>query len=102
MRESDTTFGPDYDEETDGKRIADQMRRILKLMADAHWRTLSEIEGRLGYPQASISAQLRHLRKEKFGSYLVNKRRRVDGLGTWEYQVLPPPPPVEPEQKALF
>ena len=98
----DTTFGPAFDEQKDGKRVADQMARIRNLMVDATWRTLSEIESLLGYPQASVSAQLRHLRKERFGGYTVNKRRRVNVLGTWEYQVLPPPPPEQPGQKELF
>lgn len=56
-------------------------------MRDEHWRTLSEIAQVLGYPEASISAQLRHLRKPDFGSYLVDKRRRPNSPGYWEYRV---------------
>jgi len=79
------TFGPAYDEKLDGKRIATQMETIRKYMPDAGWQTLAEIESALGYPQASISAQLRHLRKKKFGSCIVEKRRRT--RGTWEYRL---------------
>ena len=60
------------------------------MLLDGKFRTLGEIEGLLGYPQASISANLRNLRKYDFGSYTVNKRRRPkkDGIGgTFEYQV---------------
>jgi len=69
----------------------------------SEWRTLIEIEADLGFPQASISAQLRHLRKERFGSYCMEKRRRGAHRGTWEYRVLPPPPPgqVEMFQEAV-
>lgn len=57
------------------------------------WLTLQEIETETGYSTASISAQLRHLRKKQFGSNIVEKRRRPhrDGSvgGTWEYMVKP-------------
>ena len=57
-------------------------------MLSAHrYMTLAEIESALQYPQASISADLRHLRKEAHGSYDVPKRRRVENKGTWEYKV---------------
>jgi hypothetical protein len=51
----------------------------------AGWRTLREIEVALGFPQASISARLRDLRKPSFGGFVVKRRRRSSG--TWEYQV---------------
>jgi hypothetical protein len=59
------------------------------------WLTLDELSKLTHYPPASISAQLRHLRKPEFGSYLVRKRQRVMGkflrgedFGTvWEYQI---------------
>jgi len=80
------TFGPDYDEKIDGLRIKKQMQAIRDFMLNENkYITLQEIETALGYPQASISAQLRHLRKSRFGGYLVEKRRR----GTeWEYMVI--------------
>jgi hypothetical protein len=60
-------------------------------MLDECWRTLDEIAAVTGDPTASISAQLRHLRKPRFGSYIVKKRRRGDlSLGLYEYQVLKP------------
>jgi hypothetical protein len=62
-------------------------------MRDGRWRTLEEIhKTTLGEPVASISAQLRHLRKPRFGSYRVERRHRGDpGSGLYEYRVLPPP-----------
>src|SRR5260370_40960636 len=55
--------------------------------------TLEELSKLTHYPPASISAQLRHLRKPEFGGYAVEKRPRVvdkalrgEDLGTgWEY-----------------
>jgi hypothetical protein len=55
---------------------------------DGGWMTLRELSDLTNYGEASISAQLRHLRKPHFGGYLVVKRRRglVAG-GTWEYRI---------------
>lgn len=59
------------------------------------WLTLDELAKLTHYPPASISAQLRHLRKPEFGGYGVEKRQRASGrilrgedFGTvWEYQL---------------
>ena len=80
------TYGPDYNCEIDGSKIERQHETIRDYMWDGTWRTLSEIESATGYPQASVSAQLRHLRKPAFGAHTVEKRRRA-GAGTWEYRI---------------
>ena len=62
----------------------------------ATWLTLDELAKLTHYPPASISAQLRHMRKPRFGAYevvkrcrTVNKAMRSEGFGTvWEYSVL--------------
>ena len=59
------------------------------------WLTLEELAKLTHYPPASISAQLRHLRKQEFGGYEVAKRQRLSGrilqgedFGTiWEYRL---------------
>lgn len=53
------------------------------------WMTLRELSELTGYGEASISAQLRHLRKTKFGGYVVAKRRRGPARsdGIWEYRI---------------
>jgi hypothetical protein len=79
--------GPTYQPEVDQERLSGQILRIRDLMVDGTWRTLGEIAARTGDPESSISAQLRHLRKVRFGAYLVDKRRRVDGGGLYEYRV---------------
>ena len=82
-----TTFGPAYDEKVDGKRIKGQQDAIREFMVDSPWYTLQEISQKLGYPEASVSAQLRHLRKTAFGGFNVDKRRRGNA---WEYRVTKP------------
>ena len=59
------------------------------------WLTLDELAKLTHYPPASISAQLRHLRKPQYGGFVVEKRQREFGrvllgedFGTvWEYQL---------------
>jgi hypothetical protein len=90
----DNTFGPAYDENLDGDRLRKQHNAVKNLMLDGKWRTLREISQALDYPESSISAQLRHLRKVRFGCYTVLKQRRYlmgeRSAGTWEYKVLEP------------
>lgn len=96
------TFGPTYVPALDRDRITGQMRQVLDLMQDGCWRTLRDISKATGAPEASASAQLRHLKKEKFGGYIVKKRRCFDILGMWEYKLLPPPPVSEGDQLLLL
>lgn len=80
--------GPAYDPALDRKRLTGQLQRIYALMKDGRWRTLSEIHEATGAPPQSVSAPLRHLRKTRFGSHTVEKRRRGDPSdGLWEYRV---------------
>lgn len=81
--------GPNYSPDLDRARLTGQIKRVFDLMQDEWWRTLAEIESYTRDPQASISAQLRHLRKHRFGGHTVNKRRRGDPeQGLFEYQLI--------------
>jgi hypothetical protein len=80
--------GRTIDHEKDHGRLAAQLGRVRTLMLDSTWRTLPEIEAITHDPQASVSARLRDLRKQKFGGYTVERRRRSEGLH--EYRVLLP------------
>jgi hypothetical protein len=63
------------------------------------WLTLEQLAHMTSYPPASISAQLRHLRKQQHGGYRLEKRcraalgylRGVDDRGAngpvWEYRL---------------
>lgn len=78
--------GPDYVPERDHARLSGQVKRVFDLMKDGVWRTLEEIEARTGDPSPSISAQLRHLRKQRFGSHTVEREYLGDGL--YRYRLL--------------
>ena len=81
--------GSDYVPEHDNIRLTGQLKRVYNAMLDSKWRTLSEIEKLTGDPQASISAQLRHLRKPRYGSHEINKRPRGERKnGLFEYQLI--------------
>lgn len=100
--EETRTFGSDCDV-LEVPVLTRQMDIIREYMLAIHprWRTHHEIsvflnerhkkEG-LKFPEPSVAAQLRHLRKRQFGSYIVKKQRREnDGVvtRTREYQVEP-------------
>lgn len=82
--------GSDYIPELDHGRLSSQYQRVFDLMSDSKWRTLEQIAQETGEPVASISAQLRHMRKPRFGSNTVNKKRVGEPRnGLYEYQVIP-------------
>jgi len=89
--------------EYDARRLRSQrevIRDVKLAAADCDtWLTLSELRALTRYGEASISAQLRHLRKLENGGYDVSKQRRenavngsasADGRGecVWEYRIL--------------
>ena len=75
--------GSNYDHARDSLRLGKQLDKIFNIMKDGVPRTLSQIESLTGDPQASISAQLRHLRKERFGSHQLSKIYCGQGLYTY-------------------
>ena len=78
--------GSDYDPDRDDERLTGQILRVLECMKDGKWRTLDAIASITADPPASISAQLRHLRKPRFGGHTVNKDYLGEGL--WAYQLV--------------
>ena len=79
--------GSDYVRARDDLRLTGQILRVWSLMCDSRWRTLGEISVQIGDPESSVSAQLRHLRKERFGAHTVEKEYLADGL--FSYRLIP-------------
>ncbi len=79
--------GAAYERERDDARLTGQLLRIWDVMHDSVWRSLHQIATKTGDPEASISAQLRHLRKERFGGHKVERRHQGNGL--YEYRLIP-------------
>lgn len=81
--------GPTYAPLFDHARLTKQFDRVFAAASDGKWRTLRELADATGDPESSISAQLRHARKPRFGSHTVEKRPRGDrGLGLYEYRLV--------------
>lgn len=80
--------GDTYVPEHDQLRLNEQTRLVAAAMADGKWRTLAEIEKLTRAPQASVSARLRDLRKQRFGLSDVERRRRGEETrGLHEYRL---------------
>lgn len=74
--------------EYDARRLRSQREIIRDVMLSAAesdtWLTLGELRALTRYGEASISAQLRHLRKAENGGFDVGKRHREDaGTGAF-------------------
>ena len=70
--------------EYDARRLRSQREVIRDVMLAAAqcdtWLTLGELRALTRYGEASISAQLRHLRKMENGGYEVVKRHREGAI----------------------
>lgn len=78
--------GADYTPERDNARLTGQILRVWEVMKDGQWRTLRQIADITKDPEASISAQLRHLRKTRFGAHQV-EREYIDN-GIYKYRLI--------------
>ncbi len=78
--------GETYHAGIDFAPLNKQQQRVYLAVRDGDWFTLRELSSKTGDPEASVSARLRDLRKDKFGGHTVNRRRRHGGR-TWEYKL---------------
>jgi hypothetical protein len=85
--------GSDYQAERDGQRLATQIGCILLVVMDGNWWTVTRLSMKLRglypaiqFPENSVQAQLRNLRKL---GYTVEKRNAAERGVCYEYRVLP-------------
>lgn len=78
--------GNHYHQTEDEIRLTKQLQGVYNCIRDGGWQTVKEIADKTNYPQPSISAQLRNLRKEKFGGMNVQGRYR-SGTRIFEYKL---------------
>lgn len=92
--------GSEYNPGRDDARLGNQLCDIFNLMSDGRWRTIQVIARRLNYPENSVQAQLRHLRKAKHGAWIVTKKKNRERSNLFYYQMRNPDgsrlPPVRP------
>ena len=72
--------GDDYDPDRDDVRLTGQIERVYNIIKSGQKMSLSAIAKATGDPEASVSAQLRHLRKERFGSHTISREYVGSGL----------------------
>jgi hypothetical protein len=99
--ENSTKFdGAYYDPAIDDDRLDRQIGRVFAVMADGRWHRLSGIAAATGDSEPSVSAQLRHLRKAKHGSWIIDVKRVNGPGGLFAYRMRNPDgtrlPPVQP------
>ena len=87
--------GSDIIPELDQKRLSRKLLDIYNVMKDSVWRTPDELTDILKMKDkrvnaSSTSANLRNLRKKRFGFHTVEKQRKGDqSSGLWEYKLIP-------------
>ncbi len=69
-------------------RYDSQWRLVLAALSERprRWLTLAYLSRVTGAPEASVSAQIRNLRKVRYGSREVRRRYRPSE-GKWEYRL---------------
>ena len=78
--------GAHYEPTLDKERLTTQLKAIHDCLSWVTWATVDELHETTGFPHASISAQLRNMRKDRFGGLPVVGRYR-DGTRTFEYKL---------------
>ena len=79
--------GSDYVHKRDGIRLTGQLERVFDVMKSGQWISLRELSDRAKCPEASASAQMRNLRKERFGGFEVEKKYTHLGLFLYRLKV---------------
>ena len=80
--------GETYNKKFDEARLKGYNAKVYDYMKNGGWFTLHELSYSLNMLEATVSARLRDLRKEKFGSHIV-ERRRVGCGGLHQYRLVP-------------
>lgn len=74
------------------ERLGGQTKAVKDVMLDSQWRTLPELAEEIHVrlkvraSEAGVSARLRDLRKPRFGSHTVLRRKRIGNL--YEYKLI--------------
>lgn len=72
--------GPTYDPALDEVRLKGQIQDVFEFMSDHMWWSVEAIATSTHHPAASVSAQIRHLRKAKHGAWEIDRLRYDGGL----------------------
>ena len=78
--------GTAYEADKDQVRLTAQMKDVHAVLLCGSWHTVDEIHDSTGHPHNSVSAQIRNLRKSRFGGYSITGRYR-NGTRIFEYKL---------------
>lgn len=82
--------GADYNEKRDRIRLTGQMNRIFNTLNDVGkyggWLSVQDIALVTGDREISVAAQIRNLRKPKFGGHDIRRRRAYN---TYQFRLFP-------------
>jgi hypothetical protein len=83
--------GDTYDRRQDQGRLLSQLARVRRALLSnrGFWFTLADLSKIAEASEASVSARMRDLRKRKFNSYTIERRRVPGGNGLHEYRMPP-------------
>lgn len=91
--------GATYEPELDQSRLSTLLARVHARMTDGNWHTLADLARTCHGSEASVSARLRDLRKDRFGAHDI-RRRRTDTDGLFEYAMLSNKPLADASEPA--
>lgn len=85
---SDPEFdGDDYQSDRDKPRLTGQIKDVITFMRDGLWHSVTQIAATTQHPEPSVSAQLRNLRKDRFGGHTIE--RKYAGGGLYLFRLVP-------------
>ena len=80
----------------DHLRLSRQFERVRDYMSDHQFHSVQEVAQALNIPENSASAQIRNLRKARFGARVIETQRCTDtGLFKYRMKPLPPTPKID-------
>ena len=84
--------GKTFDAVLDGPRLSSQLERVKAVLKNGQWITLRMLAHAVGGSEASVSARIRDMRKEKFGGFHIERRRdpKDPSSGVWQYRLIIP------------
>lgn len=79
--------GSHYNKEIDEARLERQIDRVLRVLQQNGWLTVTDIANKTGDPENSIQAQIRNLRKAKNGGFIIDATRATK-TGLFKYKLV--------------
>ncbi len=77
----------------DHERLSLQLDNVKTFMEDGYWHTLKQISQAVHASEASVSARLRDLRKQRFGFHRIDRQRTTPDGALFIYRLVSPDEP---------